>query len=72
MSKKYGAKFREIYNRETKQSRDVYSAVIYSDSALNGEMLVASKGEILEFKNKEDALEEARKTYEKFKWQLWD
>ncbi len=72
MSKKYGAKFREIYNRKTKETRQVYSAVIYKDSAINGEILVADKGVIMEFITEEDALNEAKETYQRFKGMLWD
>ncbi|GAA0092992.1 hypothetical protein UT300009_30220 [Paraclostridium bifermentans] len=67
MSKKYGVNHRTIFNKETKEMRNVYSPVIY----INGkELFVSDGGEILEFNYREYALECAKKTYLKHKEKL--
>lgn len=63
--RRYGAKFREIYNRETKTTRKVYNPVIYKN---NGNQVLVSQGEdIMEFDNRKDALKQAEQTYNELK-----
>lgn len=72
MNKRYGAKFREIYNKNTQKTREVYSAVIYDDKTLNGEILVSDGDKILEFTTEDEAFKVAKEVYEKFKGINWD
>lgn len=60
MRKKYGVRYRTVFNKETREMRNVYSPVIYRE----GRTLFISDGdEILEYSNRKDALESAKETY---------
>lgn len=63
--KKYGVKYRTIFDREHDAMINVYSPIIYNK---NGEeVFVSQNDEIMEFDNKKDALIQAEETYNKLK-----
>lgn len=63
--KKYGIKYRTLFDRETGRMRNVYSPVIYKN---NGEEVFVSKNdEIMEFDNRKYALKQAEETYSRLK-----
>lgn len=67
--KRYGAKYRTIFNRETKEIKKVYSPVIYIDDR---PLFISNDGEIIEYNNRKDALESAKETYLEHKEKLFN
>lgn len=70
MKKNYGAKLRTVHNKETREMEKIWNAIIYK--GYKNEIYVSSNGELLNFKTRKEAIEEAKETYEKFKGILWD
>lgn len=63
MKKQYYAKFREIYNEETKKLSTCYTPVVRIN---NREVYVTDGDIIMEFENKEDAYNQAKESYFKY------
>ncbi|HFD2052180.1 TPA: hypothetical protein ACF2DE_002911 [Clostridium perfringens] len=62
MSKKYYAKYREIFNFQNKKLGYVYTPVVFVKGR---ETYVSDNGKIIELKDKNEALEIAKDTYER-------
>lgn len=62
--RKYGVKYRTIFDEDMNIIKNVYSPILY----INNEEVFISQGDtIMEFNNKEDALTQAKETYIKIK-----
>lgn len=60
--RKYGARHRGVFNHETRTVREVYSPVIYKQ---NGKIVfISENGEIMEFDDRNDAIKQAKETYD--------
>lgn len=62
MSKKYYAKYREVFDFENKNLKYVYTPVVLIEGR---ETYVSDNGEIIELKDKYEALKIAKVTYER-------
>lgn len=63
--RKFGARYRTLFNKETRTIRNVYSPVIYKE---NGDIVfISNDDEIMEFSNRKDAVNQAEKTYNELK-----
>lgn len=62
MNRKYYAKYREIVDFKENKIRNVYTPVVFIKGR---ETYVSDNGEIIELKNKDEALKIAKDTYER-------
>lgn len=60
----YGVKYRTIVDEDMNIIKNVYSPVLYIN---NEEVFISNGNTIMEFDNREDALTQAKETYNKVK-----
>ena len=61
---RYGVKYRTIVDEDMNIIKNVYSPVLYIN---NEEVFISNGNTIMEFDNREDALTQAKETYNKVK-----
>lgn len=60
----YGVKYRTIVDEDMNIIKNVYSPILYIN---NEEVFISNGNTIMEFDNREDALTQAKETYNKVK-----